>query len=385
MEDRIQEYRDHLGLNQSLLKALIKGGVRTFKAQQEQDDPDLYYEEKSHILYGNGVDTLITMGEEVFHQKYYAASINKPSPAIMSIVQQTLENAKIKYGSIESLLEEAPNLSDHTQLIYDSCELHQYYMTRRKDNWEQDTRPASIIKDGLYYWKELIESDGKQILTPEENEVIFAVYRSITNHPVTREFFEVSEGVELKFQEPIYFMFRGHECKMLPDWYIINHNVKTIQPFDLKTTRNAAANFLWDVKNYRYDFQAAWYTIGFKETYMKDGYTILPFKFMVETTERDAQGQPCVFTCSPDMMSFATHGRPKMYEHFRPEAYVDVSAAVDKEHLVYSVPVVKEILGVHQALDLYDWHLEHGFETDRIIIENQNQFIMSHDELLFLK
>ena len=69
MESRIQDYREHPGLNQSLLKALLKGGVKAFKAQQQQDNTDLFYEEKSHIIYGNGVDTLITMGEEYFHQK----------------------------------------------------------------------------------------------------------------------------------------------------------------------------------------------------------------------------------------------------------------------------------------------------------------------------
>lgn len=374
--DKIQEYRDNPALNQGLLKALLKG-VRSYNKQMELKE-ETFYEEKFHLLVGQGVDTLITEGEDSFNDKYYPAMVSKPSDAIMAVIQETFSKTVEYYGSLRILKDDAPDLKDHLKRIWEACETFGYYVSRRKDDWQKDTRPASIVEAGKWYWKELLEGAGKIILTPEENEIIQSVYKSITTHHVTKEVFDCTPHQRIVFQEPIYFEYRGHQCKILPDWHKVDDEAMTIQPFDLKTTRNSPQNFLFEIKQWRYDIQAAYYTLGLISKYGLLGYKILPFKFLVETTERGAQGQPCIFECTEELLKVGRHGRPKMYLHFKADAVEDKPSE-------YSIPVVREVHGFEHALDLYEWHLDNGFETDRIILENENQFLINYDGAIFLK
>lgn len=355
--DKIQIYRERPELNQSLLKALLKG-VDAYKAQLQEENTDLYYEEKSFRIYGSAVDTLITEGKEVFEEKYFVANLLKPSPTVMSIIKNVFDDLVLKDG-IEQIAN--TQLSDYPDEIWDSCNKHSYFMNRAKKTVEGDSRIDTVIKEnGSYYFKELINSYGKTMITEAENSIIFSIYKSITEHHATRGLFILGDDEEIFFQNPLYFEYEGVACKMLPDWYKINHTQKTIQPYDLKTTRQRTIDFIWDVSTFRYDIQAIWYTIGLQQNY--PDYEVLPFKFVVETTQEGKQGTPLVYTCSENFLSVALNG---------------------KEEVVVDGTVLKKpVMGLVQLMDLYKWHCENGFEQDRNVLLADYQFIMDHNKIL---
>jgi len=91
-------------------------------------------------------------------------------------------------------------------------------------------------------------------------------------------------------QVAVFFEYLGEDCKALLDGVIINHEEKTILPFDLKTTYSVN-KFLDSILKYGYYRQAAFYLSAlFSEespyyTLIKEGYKILPFRFVAVQSE----------------------------------------------------------------------------------------------------
>ena len=137
---------------------------------------------------------------------------------------------------------------------------------------------------------------------------------------------------------------------------IVNHRNKTIQPIDIKTMGDYTINFPTSFFRRRYDIQAAFYTEAIMSSdrlneYSK--YTILPFKFIVESTIDI--GKPLVFTCSDDILDRGKYGTPieKINKH-----------------------ILRGKDGFVQALKLYKWHLENGFEEDKVVVENEGNLLL---------
>lgn len=318
MLQRVKEYFDSLAISQSKLKAILKG-PQVFK-KVEKDE--LFYEEKESLIIGNAVDCIITnrneKGEidlEEFYQQYYISDIEKPSDAIMNIVQEV-------YSKSDSLiLFEIQN----DLLILGSCNEYKY-----QSKWKDETRIQKIKDEGCTYYNELVLSEGKQILDREQSLCIWRVVESLLTHPHTASYFEKSEDIEILWQQPIYFKYKDKECKALLDIIIINHKNKTIIPIDLKTFSDFTSNFIRSVKKFRYDIQAIFYELAIYYNYITEtnklwDYQVLQFIFIVESTL--VQGCPLVFTLNRESILIALEGD---YE--------------------------KKIDGLRQAFDLLEWY-----------------------------
>lgn len=87
-----------------------------------------------------------------------------------------------------------------------------------------------------------------------------------------------------------------------------------------------------------------------------------PFTFIVESTKKP--GNPLLFVCSNELLHIGKHGFNM----------IDMYTTKYPKHLVdgYEKPDINfiEILGFDQAIDLYIWHSQHGFDTDKIVKES---------------
>tara|TARA_R110002096_G_scaffold126982_3_gene274373 strand:- start:31393 stop:32463 length:1071 start_codon:yes stop_codon:yes gene_type:complete len=338
-------YRNAEDASQSRLK-LIMGGVGLYNNTEPEEK---YYSEKQHFILGNGVDTIITMGKEVFKKEYYVSTLeNKPSASIMSIVQEVYDIESEKMPHLSPL-----DFSDERgkEVILEVSGKQEF-----QKNWKPETKYNKIIEQGQDYWNDLIASKGRQILSLEQYETIVNITASIFFSPYTAKYFEDSKDVDIYYQIPLHFKY-DIDCKALLDMVIINHRDKTIQPIDIKTMGDYTMNFPIAFFRRRYDIQAAFYTeavIRSNRFIEYSKYNVLPFKFIVESTVE--QGNPLVYTCTDEILDRGKYGVPskKIEGH-----------------------VLRGREGFIHGIKLYKWHLENGFEQDKVVVENEGNLLLT--------
>ena len=347
------KYRDHSSISQSGLK-LLMAGVGVYNNTEPEDK---YYSEKEHFIIGSGVDTLITMGADVCKEEYYVSLLeDKPTASIMSIVQEVYDlEVKVECSYLTN--EHFSNESVKETILL-AAENQDY---QRK--WKDETKYNKIILQGQDYWNDLVDSKGRQILSSQQFELIKTVSDNILNHPHTESYFQDDNDVDIYYQLPLHFTYQQVECKALLDMVIVNHRDKTIQPIDIKTMGDYVTNFPISFMRRRYDIQAAFYTQAVIDDNtgwnVFENYKVLPFKFIVESTI--APATPLVYTCDDQVMEKGKFG---------------VLAQRVGNH------VLREREGFHQAVLLYKWHMENGFELDKMVVENKGNLLLGLEGII---
>lgn len=340
----IAQYKSSNAINQSAIKALLKGVHKYNKyiADQEKGgmfyaDSNLYYKEKSNIVIGDAVDTMLTLGNDMFFEKFIVSDITKPGEKIMSIVQEGINQHEL-------YLSQNPNMETYKSGLMDIINEHGYY-----PNWKDDTRWKKVLSQGTPYWNWLIKAKGKTIISKEELASIRDVVLSFKTHAISSKFFarNFPDFIDIKKQFPIYFKHLNTDCKGLLDIAIINHNAKTIQPIDMKVTQMPVLSFPRVVKQFRYDIQASFYDTGIKTSIVGtklESYKVLPFQFLVESYTYP--GQPVIYTCDPTMLIKSRIGFTMHTDRVR---------------------------GWEELLEDYEYYKTHGFDIDIQIRETGNR------------
>lgn len=90
----------------------------------------------------------------------------------------------------------------------------------------------------MEYYKAISGKVGDKIIISKDmlESVTKAKELLLANEFTYPYFFNSQIETELLHQLPIYFTYRGMECKALLDGVLIDHKEKIIKPFDLKTT-----------------------------------------------------------------------------------------------------------------------------------------------------
>jgi hypothetical protein len=309
----IEAYFASDALNQSSIKTILKKGMQYYLANRDKqvEDDDLYYEEKTHFVIGKAVDVKTTGTDEDFERDFYLTNLlKKPGATAMSIL-------RLAFDMVSQETETPLPIGYYQEHIHTACNREEYYMNRAKLDYREDKRVFEIISKGEEYWKELVDSRGKQILTEQEYECVKTVVFYFMNHPHTAHLFQEREGIDIVYQFPIYWVYEGVQCKGLIDMLIIDHNRKMLLPIDIKTIGDYVMNFYKAVETRRYDIQACYYTHGLwanrlqlceitKQNVM--GYKIGNFAFLVESTT--APGTPTIFPLSDTLIKNAAEGDP---------------------------------------------------------------------------
>lgn len=254
----VEEYRKHPALNFSTLAALDKGPQYLLKEEKE-------YTEAMKL--GSAVDCLIT-DPNSFYEKFIIATANKPTGQLEYFVDQLLSLVEGDYPSEEDFITAYENTKQ-----WNGGKL-QASLDKFKERFE---------KEGKNYFKFVLDSQGKDILTSEDYMNCVKLSNAITKGVFTEKFFILEPGVEILYQTPIIFNCLEFQYKILVDYIKIDHNKKTISPADIKTMADSVSNFKNSIWKYRYDIQSSLYSKGVRVWVKKNypDYKVEDFKFIV--------------------------------------------------------------------------------------------------------
>lgn len=347
-EKDVQDYYDNEALSQSVLKKM--GG--TISELEKKVDAT-----KPSIKIGSAVDCLLTSTKKDFESRFYVSDPNSQnvSDTIKEIVKLVYEEVLKDYQDYLAETEDSDTLfseedltpfpvfvgerqlEDFEPYILGACEDISYGKT-----YKDETKVRKVLEGGSFF-KDLIYSSGKTILTVEEKGIVDSVVNSLRTNPRTSKYFDLealsqTPLVKVHYQYPIYFNYEGIDCKGLLDIVIFQYDEKgaleSITPIDLKTMFADTYTFANSVKSRRYDIQALWYTMGL--TYLFPEVVINPFQFVVESTA--TPGKPLVFEVTDDLLNFALSG-----DKYNP--------------------------GLNEFIERYKFYKEYGFTLEKEIVE----------------
>lgn len=314
--EQVSDYYEKAGLNQSSLKVILEDGMQEFlvKAQELAKVEELYGEKK-HFIIGSGVDCKITHGEDIFEKQYHISRlIKKPGETALAILKLAYDKAKAFFPLGIDI-----SLTAYKSEVYEAANELEYYMNRKKDNWEDDTRINELLKqNGQEYWADLYMAGDKQVLSDDEANTVEVVSTSLLTHPHTAHLFNDDGGKDIIYQFVIDFIIKNVHCKGMIDEIIIDHVNKRIMPVDIKTTAWNVLTFPQAIKKRRYDLQASFYLEGLKQNIKKlgelikkdlTGYTVSKFAFVVESTK--TTGTPMIFVMDEQVIYRGQHGSPE--------------------------------------------------------------------------
>ena len=246
-----EAYRELPHLNYSMLSAYNKSGILSFKKEKE--------ETKSLIL-GSLVDHMLT-SDTSWRDKYSVldSSITQRALSVVNLMKQGFD---IDYA------------------------INENYPV----NWKLETKINKYKEEIGNYEDELL--DGNKIMIPEEmlNKAVTMV-RRIQSHPVAGLYFSEND-LDISYQLKFIANIDNIDYKCMIDAIYVNHNDKTIQLIDLKTT----SKHIWEFPNsfmfYNYWIQANLYRDIVQENIAEfDNYTILPYQFVVVNAIEE---EPCI-------------------------------------------------------------------------------------------
>lgn len=257
-----QEYHDYPAWSYSMISKYAKEGFGAIAKIHEHTEPTPSME------FGSLFDSMITRDPlDVMNE--YEISDFVPTEGARRVFDRLLEKTTLPFDQIPaSVFEEASfdfYANRSVDYRYKALEpMKEYYEARRKGKKvvsQQDWNDASEMMTALYAYK-----NTGDLFKHTQNDGIEYLY-------------------QLQFlQEVMLPSGRMVNVKIMPDLLIVNHNDRTIQPVDLKTSSNPSFQFAENFLKFRYDLQAAVYTdiimllIANKANEYED-YQVLPYVF----------------------------------------------------------------------------------------------------------
>lgn len=217
---------------------------------------------------GLAVDTALldfgdTPQEDTYENKFYVTDLPAVSESVLRAANLLMVAGINK-----------PNSED----ILKICNTLNY-----QPNWKDETRVKKISVDLLPYYKELIKSEGKTILTSQEDDLVNQAVMLGKTHPWTKEYFTENQRgeVELVSHFRILTKYENLLCKAELDLVKANHKLKLLTPVDVKTGED---NFMSQYYRSKYYIQGCFYkellTKFARTTPEFKDYRITPFKFI---------------------------------------------------------------------------------------------------------
>lgn len=157
-----------------------------------------------------------------------------------------------------------------------------------QSRWKFDTQKAHLDLFADYY--DNIRS-GKTVVSEEEWADAMEMYYAVKNDGYLKDHFKMKPEGNKEYiyqaQFLIDYQTKNHgvvKIKAMPDMLEVNHENKTIQPWDVKTSAMPAYDFADNFLKFRYDIQASLYTDVLRNVMQQDedykDYRILPYLFM---------------------------------------------------------------------------------------------------------
>jgi hypothetical protein len=277
----VEDYFAYPAVNNSLLNMLSNPIWIKWKEENRLTEDG----EKRAYKIGSAVDCLLT-DPNSFESTYYISELSRPN-GLMGVFIDKLQAGL----TVTSDLEEYRS-------AYNKAGYKSKIETIVKNLWE---KPECVD-----YYQAKGKSNGKIILAKDDYDEVKWAVNNISKNKETAYYFtdkyDEGKNIERIFQKAIYFDYKeGSQvipCKGLLDLILIDHNQKTIQPCDLKTTGSIVYEFEKSFYEYSYFRQCAFYHIAIQWWLQKEAsdtiknYKVLPFKFIV--TPKSDNGYPAI-------------------------------------------------------------------------------------------
>lgn len=384
-KQQVQEYYGSEALGQSALKKLL-GNISDFGKKEDST--------QEHFVIGSAVDCILTGEEGEFESQYYVSKVEKkPADKMLIILNHVHERLLEDYAEYLNVVEPVQFKGDHFEVTQDTLEEVPEQTTfvefvSTLENWQAyiiegceiaewnkawgvDAKMRNVVVWNDYFL-DLCRAFGKQVLDATQSQTVQNIVNSLRTNPRTGKFFDREmyaplTNVDVYYQLPIYFEYRGVQCKALLDMAVVVRDLESkilsVQGIDLKTMNGNTFQFASSMRQRRYDIQAAWYTLALSiEFGVKEPGIMEPFLFVVESTSY--QGKPLCFQVSDELLQIGQNGRPALNlidtDFFKPTPELQP---------LQDMLLVREIQGYEQLLDKYIYHNENGWSEEREIRE----------------
>jgi len=381
-KEEVQEYYGSDALGQSKLKLLL-GDLGSFHKEFDSS--------AEHFMIGSAVDCILTNSLEAFNEEYYISEVDKlPSETVIEILKLVYEDVLQDYAEhlevitgqdnplpVTSFHEFVGELGNWGAYILDACE-----KTGWQPRWGADAKLKNIVEPSSAYFLDLCLGFGKTVISQTQNNTIKSIVHSLQSNPRTasffdRDFYEDMPDLTVYYQFPIYFEYRGVNCKALLDMVFVYRTeegkIIAVVGVDLKTMNGNTFYFPSSVRARRYDIQAAWYTLAlYKHFAVPEGSDVIkPFQFVVESTSY--QGKPLNFIVDSSLLNIGRYGKKAL-------TLVDTNLFTEGAQ---NATLQQSVLGFEDLLDLYIYHSENGFSEERQIQEaGLNPLVINWDGVI---
>ena len=260
-------YRQDPALSYSTLSKYERSGF---------NDLDTLFDriETPSLTFGSAVDSIITGGREEFDDRFIVADFPAVAPGILQIVNRAFASFSEKYDNLDDI----PNKE-----IIELTELYGY-----QNNWKPETRAKVIKEKGTQYYRLLYLAKGKTVLDAQMYQDVLNTVEALKTSEATRWYFQADnpfEKIERLYQLKFKTRLGGVMYRCMADLIVVDHDAKTVQPVDLKTSSKKEWDFFKSFIDWRYDLQARLYwriirKVMDEDPYFKD-FKLLPYQFIV--------------------------------------------------------------------------------------------------------
>ena len=316
------DYQTISALNQSTLKQILISPKAYVEAKERQEAR--VESSEQHFVFGSLVDMMLTESKEAFDKKYAVIPDDTGvSETIAKIVKGIYESAIAEDKLYDASVEDSPtNLEDYPEQILQHCNYELY-----QPRWKDETRVNKVVEQGSKYFDILKKCGTKTIITESEYAKAVNCVMALRSDKHTSKYCQKKSNdpkIEIIDKHVVVFEHDGLEFKGELDRIIVDHIKKTITPIDFKTTSKSVLNFENSFWHFRYDFQAAVYTLGLTKdksnrlkSYYQEGYTFKPMLYIV--VETFLKNPPMVFEISKTVLNTGLYGNvnkvPKIKEN----------------------------------------------------------------------
>lgn len=265
-------------------------------------------------------------------------------------------DAKRPYGLLGKFIDKLPtgltvesDISNYEEAYTDSG--YKMWIDKVVDKFWQNEEAVKYYK----LTKDL--GDGITVLSSDEYETVQKTHELImANEFIKPYFIQDDPNIELLHQVPIFFRYMDEDCKALLDGIKVNHSAKTIEPFDLKTSR-AVYDFGISFLQYGYYRQAAFYEIAIhsEESPVKHlidaGYEVKDFVFIVVENKISSSHPAIIYETTNDDRTCGVHGGWIGLKYYK---------------------------GINELIEAYKYHREHDYwDLPLDLLKNKGRIVLN--------
>lgn len=262
--------------------------------------------ETPSLTFGSAVDSIITGGMKEFEERFVSADFPDIPDSIITVVKYL---HKLDNGVNRSI----NNIPDYN--IIAATEVLKYQL-----HWKPETRVKVIKEKGEEYFTLLTLAGHRTILsTSEYNDVIKAV-DALKSSESTKWYFAEDnpfDNIERHYQLKFKAALNGVNYRCMMDLLIVDHDNKTLQPIDLKTSYKNEYDFYKSFVEWNYQIQNRLYYRILKANIEKNeyfkGFKILPYRdIVVCRTSLNPLVWDCDFTFATGTLTFGKNNQIEM-------------------------------------------------------------------------